>query len=163
MGGCSFMTSTASWSIRRKHHNLLPFPKGRKEALKIHKNKIKRRDNTRGVISPFFFFKWEHAKILSLFRERIKLFQNSNQTLSTLPARRQREHTATVLWVPFTTALTFLMLGFHVLLVLRLEWETLLPNVTPFPQYIHFAIFLHLPWMFGLSQTNGYTSVYELS
>ena len=45
----------------------------------------------------------------------------------------------TVLWVPFTTALTFLMLGFLVLLVLRLEWETLFPNVTPFPQYIHFA------------------------
>lgn len=42
--------------------------------------------------------------------------------------------------VPFTLALTFLMLAFHVLLVLRFEWETLCPNVTPFPHTLHFAM-----------------------
>ena len=64
-----------------------------------------------------------------------------DQTLVTLPERRQREHTWRVLWVPLTSALTVLMLGFHCLFVLRLEWETLSPNVTPFPQISHFAIF----------------------
>ena len=57
-----------------------------------------------------------------------------------LPERRQREHTLTVVCSPLTTALTFLMFGFHALLVLRLEWDTLQPNVTPLPQMQHFAI-----------------------
>ena len=62
------------------------------------------------------------------------------QTLVTLPERRQREHTLTVLCVPFMTALTFLMFGFQARLVLRLEWETFKPKVTPFPHTSHFAI-----------------------
>ena len=37
----------------------------------------------------------------------------------TLPERRQREQTCTVLGVPFTTALTLRTLGFQALLVLR--------------------------------------------
>ncbi len=61
--------------------------------------------------------------------------------LSTLPERRQRLQTETVVCVPFTLALTFLMLGFQVLLVFLLEWETLRPKVTPLPQYSHFAIY----------------------
>ena len=32
------------------------------------------------------------------------------------------------------------MLGFHVLFVLLWEWETLIPKVTPLPQYSHFAM-----------------------
>ena len=44
---------------------------------------------------------------------------------STLPERRQREHTATVVGVPLTIAFTLRMLGFQLLFVLRLEWETL--------------------------------------
>ena len=43
-----------------------------------------------------------------------------------------------------TIALTRFTLGFHVLLVLLCEWETLIPKVTPFPQISHFAIRLHL-------------------
>ena len=39
--------------------------------------------------------------------------------LVTLPERRQREQTATVLGVPSTIAFTLRMLGFHALLVLR--------------------------------------------
>ena len=57
-----------------------------------------------------------------------------------LPERRQREQTATVLGVPSTIAFTLRMLGFHVLLVLRCEWDTDCPNTTPFPQMLHFAI-----------------------
>lgn len=45
-----------------------------------------------------------------------------------------------VFGVPFTTALTLLILGFHVLLVFLWEWDTLLPNTTPFPQTLHFAM-----------------------
>ena len=63
---------------------------------------------------------------------------------SILPERRQREQTATVLWVPFTTALTFLMFGFQARFVLRCEWDTFCPNTTPFPQILHFAIYMHL-------------------
>ena len=48
--------------------------------------------------------------------------------LVTLPERRQREQTLTVLGVPFTIALTRLMLGFQVLLVFLLEWDTASPN-----------------------------------
>ena len=34
-------------------------------------------------------------------------------------------------------------LGFQVRFDLRWEWETLIPNETPFPQISHFAISLH--------------------
>ena len=44
---------------------------------------------------------------------------------SILPERRQREQTVTVVLEPPTTAFTLRILGFQVLLVLRLEWETL--------------------------------------
>lgn len=39
-----------------------------------------------------------------------------------------------------TIALTRLTLGFHLRLLLRWEWETLIPNETPFPQMSHLAI-----------------------
>lgn len=42
--------------------------------------------------------------------------------------------------VPLTIALTRFTFGFHVLLVLLCEWETLIPKVTPLPQTSHFAI-----------------------
>ena len=61
--------------------------------------------------------------------------------LVTLPLLRQREHTYTCLTVPLRFALTLLMLGFQLLLVFLWEWETLQPNVTPFPQTEHFAIY----------------------
>ena len=61
-------------------------------------------------------------------------------TRSTLPERKQREHTERVLCVPFTLALTFLMLGFHCLFVLRFECDTASPKTTLFPQSSHFAI-----------------------
>ena len=84
-----------------------------------------------------------------------------------LPERRQREQTATVLWVPLTTALTFLMLGFQLLLVFLLEWETLQPNVTPFPQTSHFAITKHLPkWIWDcraiFAQHDYYTTYFYI-
>ena len=59
---------------------------------------------------------------------------------SIFPERRQREQTYTDLFVPLTTALTLRILGFQVLLVLRLEWETLCPKATPLPQTLHLAI-----------------------
>jgi uncharacterized protein YhhL (DUF1145 family) len=49
--------------------------------------------------------------------------------------------------VPLTIALTRFTFGFHVLLDLLCEWETLIPKVTPFPQISHFAIRLHLPFL----------------
>ena len=58
----------------------------------------------------------------------------------TLPERRQREQTATVVGVPSTIAFTLRILGFQERLVLRWEWETFWPNTTPFPQTLHFAI-----------------------
>lgn len=58
----------------------------------------------------------------------------------TFPERRQREQTATVFGVPSTIAFTLRMLGFHVRLVFRLEWDTFCPYTTPFPQILHFAI-----------------------
>jgi hypothetical protein len=70
------------------------------------------------------------------------LFVLTQTALVTLPERRQREQTFTVFGVPFTTALTLLMLGFQVLLVLRLEWETARPKLTAFPQILHFAMIL---------------------
>ena len=57
-----------------------------------------------------------------------------------LPERRHLEQTQTVLGVPSTTAFTLRILGFHVLFVLRFEWDTLCPKTTPFPQILHFAI-----------------------
>ena len=48
-----------------------------------------------------------------------------NQTaLVTLPERRQRVQAYTLLGAPFTTALTLLTLGFHVLFERLCEWET---------------------------------------
>ena len=68
-------------------------------------------------------------------------FSYSVQTaLVTLPERRQREHTYTVLGVPLTTALTRLIFGFQVLFVLRFECETARPKATALPQISHFAI-----------------------
>ena len=70
-------------------------------------------------------------------------FSYSVQTaLVTLPERRQREHTYTVLGVPLTTALTRLIFGFQVLFVLRFECETARPKATALPQISHFAIIL---------------------
>ena len=61
--------------------------------------------------------------------------------LVTLPLLRQREQTYTCFTVPLRLAFTLLMLGFQLLLVFLCEWETLQPNVTPFPQTEHFAIY----------------------
>ena len=69
----------------------------------------------------------------------MKCFTNHTARV-TLPERKQREHTLTLLGVPLTTALTRMMLGFHVLFDLLCEWETLIPKETLFPQYSHFAI-----------------------
>jgi hypothetical protein len=41
---------------------------------------------------------------------------------------------------PSTIALTRLIFGFQARLERLWEWETLMPNVTPFPQIAHFAI-----------------------
>lgn len=41
---------------------------------------------------------------------------------------------------PFIFALTLLIFGFQVRLLLLCEWLTLIPNVTPFPQISHLAI-----------------------
>lgn len=66
---------------------------------------------------------------------------NNYQALSTFfRVRRQRAHMLTVLTVPFSETLTLRILGFQALFVLRCEWETELPNTTPLPQTLHFAI-----------------------
>lgn len=49
--------------------------------------------------------------------------------LLTLLERKQVVHTYIVLGTPFTIALTRLIFGFHVLLVLLTEWLTLFPNL----------------------------------
>jgi hypothetical protein len=62
----------------------------------------------------------------------------------TLPERRQRVQAYTLQGEPLTTAFTLLTLGFQVLLDLLCECDTLMPNVTLFPQKSHFAITAHL-------------------
>lgn len=62
----------------------------------------------------------------------------------TLPERRQRVQAYTRLGDPSTIALTRLTFGFQVLLERLWEWETLIPKVTLFPQYSHFAMMRHL-------------------
>ena len=69
---------------------------------------------------------------------------NRQTALVTFPLLRQREQTATFFFEPLTTALTLRIFAFQVLEVLRLEWETLCPKESPFPQTLHFAISLHL-------------------
>lgn len=46
----------------------------------------------------------------------------------------------TLLGVPLTIALTFLTLGFQVLLERLCEWDTCIPKATALPQNSHFAI-----------------------
>jgi hypothetical protein len=58
----------------------------------------------------------------------------------TLPERRQRVHTFTLLCSPSTIALTFLILGFHILLLRLCEWLSLIPNETLLSQISHFAM-----------------------
>lgn len=89
------------------------------------------------LTAPLVHFKKQGHNSPFLFVNR---FAKGQMALVTLPERRQREHTYTVFGVPFTTALTLLMLGFQVLFVFLWEWDTLLPNTTPFPQTLHFAI-----------------------
>ena len=72
------------------------------------------------------------------------LFEGTQIALVTLFERRQLVQTFTLLGVPLTIALTFLMLGFHVLLDLLWEWDTVIPNATPLPQISHFAMYIHL-------------------
>ncbi len=64
--------------------------------------------------------------------------------LVTLLERKQRVHTLSFFEAPFTTALTFLIFGFQVLLLLLWEWLTFIPKTKPFPQTSHFAITTHL-------------------
>ena len=94
------------------------------------------------------------------------MLKGVNYARSTLPERRQREQTLMVLFVPPTTAFTLRMLGFQVLLHLRCEWETVLPNTTPLPQILHFAILdTSLGGYIDLILNNGYyynTSVLKL-
>lgn len=56
----------------------------------------------------------------------------------------QRVQACMCLGEPSTIALTRLTFGFQVLLERLCEWETLIPNSTPFPQISHLAISLHL-------------------
>jgi len=60
--------------------------------------------------------------------------------LVTLLERRQRVQTLIVLGVPSTSARTFLKLGFHFLLVRRIEWLTLFPKTVVLSQTAHLAI-----------------------
>ena len=59
-----------------------------------------------------------HGKTMAL---RSKLIGKKAYALVTLLERRQREHTLTVLCVPFSTTFTLRMLGLKVLLVFLLE------------------------------------------
>jgi hypothetical protein len=89
----------------------------------------------------FFHFALLYKKSREYPETFFDLIRKFNQFARvTLPERRHLEQTLTVVGVPFTTALTLRMLGFQVLLVLRLEWETLCPKVTPLPQMLHLAI-----------------------
>jgi hypothetical protein len=58
----------------------------------------------------------------------------------TLFERRHLVHTVMVHGVPSTIAFTFLRLGFHFLLVLLIEWLTLLPNTVVLLHIAHLAI-----------------------
>ena len=73
--------------------------------------------------------------------QRLLYIISTNQTArTTLPERMQRVQTFIDFTEPFTTALTFLTLGFQARFDLLWEWLTLIPKVTPFPQISHFAI-----------------------
>ena len=71
----------------------------------------------------------------------------------TFPERKQRVQTLTDFGVPFTIALTFLTLGFHVLFDLLCEWLTLIPNTTPLPQISHFAMIYTPPILLSIIKT----------
>jgi hypothetical protein len=62
----------------------------------------------------------------------------------TLPERMQLVQTLMRFTVPPSFILTDWMLAFHFLLVWRLECETLLPDVCPFPHIAHFLDISHL-------------------
>ena len=76
-----------------------------------------------------------------------------------------------VFGVPLTMALTFLRLGFQVLLLLLWEWLTLIPKTMLLPQTSHFAIYrtppINLKTIITLSQTlmciAPYMSTYLIS
>jgi hypothetical protein len=54
-------------------------------------------------------------------------------------------HTFMRLTPPFSRTLTVWMFAFHFLLVCLVEWDTVLPEIWPFPQIEHFLdIVLHL-------------------
>jgi hypothetical protein len=55
------------------------------------------------------------------------------------PARMHEVQTDSRRGLPFTTARTFWMFGFHRLFVRRWEWETLMPNEGCLPQTSHTA------------------------
>jgi uracil-DNA glycosylase len=55
----------------------------------------------------------------------------------TRPALRHEVHTLSLRGVPFTTARTFWMLGFHRRGERRWEWETCIPKPGFFPQMSH--------------------------
>jgi len=64
----------------------------------------------------------------------------NHTALVTAPERRHLVQTLTWRGVPLTRAFTRLTLGFHILLDLLCEWETLIPKVMPLPHISHFAI-----------------------
>ena len=56
----------------------------------------------------------------------------------TFPERIHLVHTFFLLTVPFSLVFTVCIFAFHFLLVCLLEWETLFPEVCPFPHTEHF-------------------------
>lgn len=65
---------------------------------------------------------------------------SSDYARSTLPDFKQEVQTYSFFVAPFTLHLTDLMFGLNILFVFLLEWLTLWPKRTPFPQTEHFAI-----------------------
>ena len=85
-----------------------------------------------------------------MFRLISTVIKTDQTALVTLPERMQRVHAYTLQGEPLTTAFTLLMLGFHVLLDLLCERDTLIPNFTSLPQKSHFAIESTPPLVNGL-------------
>jgi hypothetical protein len=53
---------------------------------------------------------------------------------------KQRVHTFTLRWLPLRLRVCLWMLGMNRVLVRRLEWLTLLPDMPIFPQISHFML-----------------------
>lgn len=115
----------------------------------MKKSSLFQKKQGRFLYLPIYSYKNEKIlrrprRINSRIEKHYSINRQADQptALSLRMVRKQRVQTYTDLFVPFMFIFTFLTLGFQVLLVFLLEWETLRPKTTDLSQKSHFAIFI---------------------